>query len=369
METRIPRTYSDMAIPPGEVLEEELEARGMTQKELAARLGRPAQAINEIIKAKKSITPETAIGLGRVLGIDAQFWSNLEADYRMTLARIKERSTLMANMQSLEEYPIREMIKRGWIQAEKDKPSKLKALMKFLGMAVAEPQAYQRAVGFRITEAAQRKVSLGALAVWLRKGELDAQEISAADYDEEVFSDALDQIRGMTNQSPKEFIPAISSLCAQAGVAFCMVRELPKSGTNGVTRWLTDRKALIQMSIRNKWADIFWFTFFHEACHLLKHRTQRQVLIHGHDFDVDPGIAEIEKVADMFARDFLIAPVRWSNFCNEACFTTDSVREFAQSVGIAPFVVVGRLQKEKRIRYNQLPTLKLRYTWVDSSNN
>ncbi len=88
MTTRNPRVLSDMPIPPGEVLAEELEARGMTQKELAARLGRPAQAINEIIKAKKAITPETAIGLEQVLGIDAQFWTNLEADYRLTLARI-----------------------------------------------------------------------------------------------------------------------------------------------------------------------------------------------------------------------------------------------------------------------------------------
>ena len=369
MGTRIPRTYSDLAIPPGEVLEEELEARGMTQKELATRLGRPAQAINEIIKAKKSITPETAIGLGRVLGIDAQFWSNLEAEYRMTLARIKEKSSLAADIELLKQYPFGEMTKRGWIQAKNDGPSKLKALMKFLGMAVAEPQAYQKAVGFRITEAAQSKISLGALAVWLRKGELDAQEISTADYNEGAFRDALVEIRGMTNQAPQEFEPAMSSLCAQAGVAFCIVQELPKSGANGVTRWLTERKALIQMSNRNKWADIFWFTFFHEAYHLLKHRTQRQVVIHGKDLGVDPDIAEIEAEADVFARDFLIEPERWSNFRDAACFTTDSVTEFAQSVGMAPFVVVGRLQKEKRIGYDQLAGLKLRYKWVDASNN
>ena len=159
----------------------------MTQKELAARLGRPAQAINEIIKAKKSITPETAIGLGKVLGIDPQFWTNLEVNYRMTLARKREEDMLTASVQWLDEYPIRELLKRGWIQAGRDRSSRLKALMSFLGVAVAEPRAFQKAVGFRITEAAQHKVSLGALAVWLRKGELDAQEVYTADYDEEAF--------------------------------------------------------------------------------------------------------------------------------------------------------------------------------------
>ncbi len=361
MTTSRTRNHSDLPIPPGEVLEEELEARGMTQKELAARLGRPAQAINEIIRAKKAITPETAIGLGKVLGIDAQFWTNLESNYRMTLARRQEQAMLAANVQWLDDYPVKDMLKRGWIQAGRDKASRLEALMTFLGVAVAEPRAFHKAVGFRITEAAQRTVSLGALAVWLRKGELDAQEASTADYDEKAFAEALNRIRMLTAQQPGEFLPAMSALCAAAGVAFCMVQELPRSGANGAARWLTDRKALVQMSIRNKWADIFWFTFFHEACHLLKHRTQRRIFIDG--LCSDPDIAEIETEANSFARDFLIPPQDWSDFCDEDDFTADAVAEFAQSVGIAPFIVVGRLQKENRIGYNQLTTLKPRYEW------
>jgi addiction module HigA family antidote len=339
----------------------------MTQKELAARLGRPAQAINEIIKARKSITPETAIGLGKVLGIDAHFWASLEADYRMTLAWRREQDMLADNAQWLDHYPVRDMLKRGWIQAGRDKQSRLKALMSFLGVAVAEPQTLQKAVGFRITEAAQQRVSLGSLAAWLRKGELDAQRVFTDDYDEDAFTEALSRIRAMTTQPPDDFIPAMSALCAGAGVAFCMVPELPKSGANGVARWLTDRKALIQLSIRNKWADIFWFTFFHEACHLLKHRTQRRVMIDG--IDADPDTEDIEAEADRFARDFLIPPQDWSDFCAEGCFTPIAVKKFAQSVGIAPFIVVGRLQKERHIGYNKLTTLKPRYKWVADSGD
>ena len=92
MTTKTPRAFSDMAVPPGEVLAEELEARGVTQKEFAAKLGWPVQAINQIIKAKKALTPDIAIALEKVLGIDALFWTNLEADYRMTLARTRQRS-------------------------------------------------------------------------------------------------------------------------------------------------------------------------------------------------------------------------------------------------------------------------------------
>ena len=80
-------TWSDMPIPPGEILAEELEARGMNQRGLATRLGRPLQVVNEIINAKKAITPDTALELEMVLGIDAQYWANLESCYRITLAR------------------------------------------------------------------------------------------------------------------------------------------------------------------------------------------------------------------------------------------------------------------------------------------
>ena len=356
------RVFSDMPIPPGEILEEELEARGMTQKELAARLDRPAQAINEIIKAKKAITPDTAIGLEKALGVEAHFWTNLESNYRMTLARNLEREHLAENVRWLKDYPISQMLKRGWIQAGRDKTDRLGALLSFLGVATAEPRVYQEAVGFRITEAAQQKVSPGALAVWLRKGELDAQGVMTDSYDEKVFIAALDQIRGITEKPPEEFLPAMINLCAGAGVAFCMVRELPKSGANGVTRWLTDRKALIQMSIRNKWAGIFWFTFFHEAYHLLKHGSRSRIVIHG--INGNPEMKTIEAEANQFARDFLIPPKEWKDFCDDDNFTTASVKEFSLSIAIAPFVVVERLQREKRIGYNKLTSLKTRYDWV-----
>ena len=360
MRTEISRVVSDMAISPGEVLQEEIEARGMTQKELAARLGRPPQVINEIIRAKKAITPDTAIGLGKVLGIDPQYWINLETDYRMTLARNREKAALADNVQWLDAYPIREMIKRGWINAGRDKISRLKALLAFLEVAVPEPLAYQEAVGFRITEAAQKKVSPGALAVWLRKGELEARERSAADYDPNIFRAALDDIRQMTEDPPDKFVPAMMALCAQAGVALCLVPELPKSGANGAARWLSDSRALIQMSIRGKGADIFWFTFFHEACHLLHHRTRRRIVIDG---IADPETAELEDEANGFARDLLIPPDAWETFCESGSFTLQAVRRFARSVQIAPFIVVGRLQKEKMFPYNQLTSLKWRYEW------
>ena len=98
MTTSSQRPYSGLPIPPGEILEEELEARGMTPSELAARIGRPAQVIEEIIRAEKSITPEIAIGLSDALDIESQFWINLELDYRATLERSSEYARSVGNL-------------------------------------------------------------------------------------------------------------------------------------------------------------------------------------------------------------------------------------------------------------------------------
>ena len=81
----------NLAIPPGELLEEELEARGISQRDLARQTGRPPQAIDEIIRGKKRITPETALDLERVLGTPASFWLNLESSYQLAQARLRHK--------------------------------------------------------------------------------------------------------------------------------------------------------------------------------------------------------------------------------------------------------------------------------------
>ena len=100
MMTKTPRVYSDLAIPPGETLAEELEVRDMTPRELAALTNCPEQEINQIIQGDKVITPDIALALGKVLGIEAQFWTNLEADYQTTLALQRERAASVVQQNS-----------------------------------------------------------------------------------------------------------------------------------------------------------------------------------------------------------------------------------------------------------------------------
>ena len=351
------RRYSDLAIPPGDTLADEIAARAMSQTELAARLGRPVQVVNEIVRGKKAITDHTALGLEKVLGIPATFWVNLEQEYRMTLARLRERESHRAAAEWLDELPVREMQKRGWIPPVRDTREKVGELLRFFGVATVDAYRNTTAVGFRISDHA--KVSAGALAAWLRKGELEAQAIDTRLFDAARLLEAAQQARTMTERSPQEFAPRLQELFAAAGVAFVVVRELPRTGANGVARWLTDRKALIQLNLRYRWQDIFWFTLFHEVCHVLKHG-DRKIIIEGID-----RTEALEDEANRWAADFLVPPAAWSQLREAAPFTRTTIVQFARRLGISPGIVVGRLHRERRLKYSDLADLKGRFEWVE----
>lgn len=349
--------WSDLPVSPGSVLEEEIEARGMSQRELARRMGRPVQVVNEIIKAKKAITPETALELEKVLGMSAHLWLNLETVYRLTLARNAERATLEREASSLSQYPVREMERRGWISRCKDRTDKARAVLEFLSVASFEQM--QTAGAFRITGG--DNFSEGSLSVWLRKGEVDGQSICTAVYDKDRFNGAIKQIRKLTLESPDSFAPQMQALCAEAGVAFVLTKELPKSGANGAARWLGPHKALVQLSLKWKWADVFWFTFFHEAGHILLH--QHRSFVEGVQTD---GLSRTkEDEADRFAADCLIPAEDWDAFVSTYNWTEPAVHRFAEHVGIHPGIVVGRLHHEKLLPYNCLSTFKERFVWVE----
>src|SRR5206468_3775093 len=121
--------------PPGATLLETLEALGMTQSELAERMGRPTKTVNEIINGKAAITPETALQLERVLGVPARFWSNRERHYREHLAQIEEEGKLQANVNWLNELPVKHMINLGWVRRCDTKVEQIRELLHFFGVA------------------------------------------------------------------------------------------------------------------------------------------------------------------------------------------------------------------------------------------
>ncbi|MCA1732677.1 MAG: ImmA/IrrE family metallo-endopeptidase, partial [Acidobacteria bacterium] len=344
----------DEVSAPGATLLDLLAERGMSQAELAARTGRPVKTINEIVKGKAAITPETAIQFERVLGAPASFWNNRESQYRESLARGKERVSLERSAHRLKDVPTRAMEKLGWIAPERDPAKKLEQVLGFFGVASIDALE-SRAADTRFRQSEAFKASPIAVGAWLRKGHLDADKIRCEPFDERKFRTALMDARRLSAEMPEDFAETLVALCATAGVAVVLVPELPGTHLSGAARWLTPGKALIQLSLRHKSDDHFWFTFFHEAGHILLHG-RRRVFI---DTDEPAGTDE-EREADEFASNALIAPEQWQRFIAAKRYTKAEIRRYAQRVGVSPGIVVGRLQHERRLGFKFCNGLKRR---------
>ena len=358
------RAWPDIAIPPGELLGEELEARGMSQQELADRMGRPPQMINEVIRGKKAITQETAVELELVLSIPASFWAASENSYRLALAQLAERERLEHDAAIwLDEFPVAELERRGLIERFSEPWRKAVELLKFLGFSSFEQWEAQTAIaaGLRITN--NSRASRGALSVWLREGELRGGRQDAEPYDRDAFQAALVELRAWTAESAEEFAAEMERRCAGAGVVVTLVREYPKANATGAARWLRSNKGQIQLSLRHKTADVFWFSFYHEAEHLLGRRFKGTRVDGFMGIEGDP---DEEAACDRFARDALIPPSDWVSFTTRGDFTESSVRSFARSIEIHPGIVAGRLQHEKRVPYDRLNGSKMRLAWAAS---
>ena len=296
------------AIPPGELLATHLAAREMSQAECARRCGRSGKLISEIISGKAPIQPETALQLERVLGLRSNVWLGIESDYRLLLARRADAAQAETERGWLASFPLGELIERGMLERRSSPAETIDGLLAFFG--VASTEAWRDWYGsIRIATRKTPGVEIDgfALATWLRLGEVDAGDILCADYDGVRFRKALTRIRTAVRRPDGSTWKLARELCQAAGVALVRVESLPQAAIAGAARWLTPRKALIQIGGREQAADRLWFTFFHEAAHLLLH-SKKVVFVdpEGMGCAVDNGETDaIESEADEWAAGLL----------------------------------------------------------------
>jgi HTH-type transcriptional regulator/antitoxin HigA len=195
-----------------------------------------------------------------------------------------------------------------------------------------------------------------AIASWLRMGELTARNISCKPFDGSKFKNALLSIRQLTVKPPEHFQQEVIRLCADAGVAVAFVPEIPGIRASGATWWMNPNKAVIQLSLRYKSDDQLWFSFFHEAGHILLHG-KKEVFIEGDDKNSK------EDEADRFASDALIPPKKYRQFIQSGKCSKSAIQNFATEIAIAPGIVVGRLQHDQVIRHSYCNELKKRFEW------
>lgn len=357
------KNKAPILIFPGETLSELLEERGMTQAELAERMGRPLKTINEIIKGKASITPETAIQLEGVFSVPASFWMNLESNYQVDLARFNFIEKLKEEYKIAEKYPYREMMKLGWIPVGKDVKEVVQSLLNFFGVMslknVIEKNIF---VGAQYRISAKVDYSPEAVTAWLRKGVLEAQKINTSDFSEQKLRASILAIKKLMFSRPSEFMPPLTKILADCGVSLVILKSLKNVPVNGVTRWVSPKKALIQMSIRGKYADIFWFSLFHEIGHLLLHR-KKDIYIDTESKEVNK---EQEEQANRFASESLIPEAEYNLLVTkfQAYKNIATLKLLAKQNGLTPGIIIGRLQNDQIIGRDQLNNWRDKYEWA-----
>ena len=327
----------DYAVAPGKTLSEVIESLNINQKQLAIRSGLTEQSIVRILKGDQPISIETANRLELVTCVPARMWNNLEMQYREQLSKVEQKKEMARNVDWLKKIPTKELISRGAIPDLPDKVELLQETLKFYGVSSvvawhelwSNPQvAARRSLCF--------DTSLEAASAWIRLGELQAQQISCEPYNKQEFKNALRTIRTLTTWEPPEFTKEMRRLCARAGVALALVPEFSKVPWNGASKWLAPDKAMILLNLRGKGEDIFWFSFFHEANHVLVGKKQRLYVAEVNSAD------EEEMEADRFAAETLI-PTQY-NPRIKAIRSEAELRSIAQGLDVCPGIVAGRFR-------------------------
>jgi HTH-type transcriptional regulator/antitoxin HigA len=356
--------HSNLAIPPGEYLEEVLDELGMTKEELARRMDRPAPKLSAIFKGEKAITSDTALRLEKVLGVPAHIWTGLEAEYRLTLARQEEaqrEDRLKEEDKLVSKYPYKDLVQAGEVENHTKPTDKARALQDYLGVIsltrVPKLQRYQ--AEFRIGKSKKSERTPEAVAAWLRMGERRAQRMHCAPFDEKRLRSYLDDLRALTVKTPEEFEEPLRQKLAECGVALVICPHFAKTKAHGAVFWIGREKAVLMITIRGRWADIFWFSLFHEIGHIALHNRQR-VILEGEGED------QQEREADAFSSDALIPPEEYKLFVQRGMFYQSHIIEFAKQIGIAPGIVVGRLQHDNQLPPSWGNKLRSRYYWKET---
>jgi HTH-type transcriptional regulator/antitoxin HigA len=340
-----------LAVPPGVTIHEQLENRGISQKEFAMRMGMTEKHISRLINGKVELTAETALRLESVLGLPARFWNNLEAIYREQIARVERENEDEQEENLVSKFPYAKLARAGIVPKASKKQEKIANLRTFFEVAKLGIIDKLSIPGIAYRKSGQNGKSDYVLAAWAQKAKLEARQVRTMPINIEKLQKSIDTIRSYTILKPECFGPHLVNTLAECGIALVFLPHVEGSFLRGAS-FADGKKIILGLTVRGKDADKFWFTLFHELFHILD----------GHINTSGSTTEEEEKAADRFAEDTLIYPDFFYNFVRKGNFTENSVSDFANCINILPGIVLGRLQRENLVRYDQFRELKTQYT-------
>jgi HTH-type transcriptional regulator / antitoxin HigA len=340
--------------PPGDTIADLIERKGWSEIEFTRHMGCTQRAARELLSGRLEISLETAIKLATILGGSPKFWASRERQYRASLD--------LQHKAWLKELPLRDMRRHGWIAPSRSKPGSVAACLEFFGVnQLQEWRTKYRDVlklaAFRTTPAFASRSA--PVAAWLRRCEIEAEKIRCKPWNANVFAQTLAKVRRLTRERhPDVFLRELTAECATSGVAVVIVRAPEGCRASGATRFVSPTKALLMLTFRHLSDDHFWFTFFHEAAHLLLH-SHTTLFLEGSKVG-----GQEEDEANRFAANILV-PSEFKDRLMTLRIDRHEIRTLAKTVGVSPGIVLGQLQHMGRARRDQLNMLKVYFKWND----
>lgn len=357
--------YSDiMAFHPGYYVAEIVEDMGITQDEFAVRLGTTPKTLSKLINGQIKLSNELAKKLSVMLGSSLEFWLNLQAIYEEKVIEIEQKKDFdeQSTIVSMIDYSFFEKVAK--LPAAHSNSDRISNLCRYFVVSDLRVLAQRDFLAnFRTGISTTQEKNIVNAQAWLQTAINFAKEIETEPFNAEKLKSHLSEIRGMTVQNASVFLPRLRELFADCGVAFVLLPHLKNSGINGVVKWITHDRVVLAMNNRRTYADTFWFSLFHEIKHVLQQKT-KTVFVSAKLQDMQSINAKLEVEADEFAQNYLIPEADYRRLKSNKYISDAQIIAFAQSIGVHPGIVVGRLQNDEIIARNRCAALRQKYEIV-----
>ncbi|NLC25802.1 MAG: HigA family addiction module antidote protein [Fastidiosipila sp.] len=357
----------DLIIHPGETIADVLEERGITQAELATRTGVSPVFVSNVIRGKKGISADFALSLEYALAVPKTFWLNLQANYTAELLEFNESESITD-----EERIIRKKLKNvvshmragQLIPAKQSLDQSIISLRKFFQISNLENLGgFIPGGAFRLSKIT--KIDSSILGAWIRLCQIAGEEsnISTRFYNDKVDQLISDLKTAMLNPNI-DLQEDLKDIFSHHGIDFSIIMNFSGAPVQGYISKKADGTYQMALTLRGAFADIFWFTLFHELGHIYSGDINRTTKYIDYGDDGDK-----ETSADVFARDKLIDPQMYQAFLSKedsnskGKHSIESIKSFAKAQNILPCIIIGRLQKEGKLDYSDYSEYKLRYKW------
>ena len=351
-----------IAFHPGYYVKEIIEDMGVTQSEFAKRLNTTDKTLCKLVNAEISLSDDLAQKLAQMMGTSVKVWLDLQTSYTEKILEIKKRKALDEEKRYLKILDYSYFRRLHVVKDTRNSAERIAELHKFFkvsSLSVLGEKDFLVACKTAVQDVTEKNIV--SSNAWIQTALNGAEKMVCKPFNKKRLQSSLPEIRTMTLQDPSVFFPRLCAIFQECGVAFILLPHLKNSGVNGAVKWINPEKVLLAINNRRLYADVFWFSLFHEIRHILQQKIKETFISSDKTACISCADKELEADADRFAGDYLIARGEYERFIGNKTWNENNVRIFAQQVGIHPGVVVGRLQHDGHLDYNQLINLKEKY--------